>query len=183
MELAGIPCEVVVSNADETIEGFPEDQVWELAKRKAFATLPLLNGSLDTTAIVIAADTLVSIDNKVLGKPADAQEAFNMLKSLAGKKHTVYTGVTLLKVKPKITGEVYFADEQFTFVDYTDVYFHPLTDEEINEYIKTGEPFDKAGAYGAQERGAVLIERVDGDFYTVVGLPISKVKRALAEMI
>jgi len=172
MELAGIPCEIIVSNADETISGAPDFQVRELALRKAEVTLSMLDEGYEN-AIVISADTLVYIDGEVLGKPRDFDEAFAMLKSLSGRKHTVYTGVALLKTD---------GSDGNVFVDYTDVYFHPLTDEEIRAYIATGEPFDKAGAYGVQEKGAVLADHVEGDFYTVVGLPISKVYRALQGM-
>jgi len=167
MQLAGIPCEIIVSGVDETIEGEPHEQVRGLALRKARA----VRDSLSESAIVIGADTLVYIDGMVLGKPHDTGEAFKMLRLLSGRMHHVYTGVALLK-----------GDYEHVFADVTEVYFHELSDEEINEYIKTGEPFDKAGAYGVQERGAVLVDKVNGDFYTVVGLPISKVSRALSEI-
>lgn len=167
LTLAGINHEVMVSNADETIEGAPDYQVRELALRKGLAVLNTLK---PTDAIIISADTLVYINDKVLGKPKDKTHAFSMLKNLQGNPHKVYTGVALINVK---TGE------QKSFVDATTVYFHPLTDDDINAYIKTGEPFDKAGAYGIQERGAVLVDRIEGDYYTVVGLPISKVCKEL----
>jgi len=172
MELAGIPFEVIVSNADETISGSPNFQVRELALRKAEMTLSMLDEGYEN-AIVISADTLVYIDGNVLGKPRDFDEAFAMLKALSGRKHTVYTGVALLKTD---------GTNGTAFVDTTDVYFHDLTDEQIHAYIATNEPFDKAGAYGVQEKGAVLVDRVEGDFYTVVGLPTSKVFRALQEL-
>jgi septum formation protein len=166
MELAGIPCEVIVSNADETIEGEPDEQVKELALRKARA----VKSGIKEERVILAADTLVYIDGKVLGKPESAEEAFSMLRRLSGRSHVVYTGVA-------ICGE-----EELVFVDAARVFFRPLSDEEIHAYIGTGEPFDKAGAYGVQERGSVLVERIEGDFYTVVGLPISKVVCALAGM-
>ena len=179
MELAGLSCEILISNVDETISGAPEYQVTELSLRKSRATLELLKSREKiafTDTVIIAADTLVYIDGEVLGKPANAEEAFVMLKNLSGKAHKVYTGVTLLKTDAG--GE----DEVSTFFDVTSVFFHSLTDEEINAYIQTGEPFDKAGAYGVQEKGAVLVDHVEGDFYTVVGLPISKVYRALKKI-
>jgi len=172
MQLAGIPCEVIVSNVDETIKGEPEIQVRELALRKARATFSMLSEEQRLeNPIIIAADTLVYINDEVLGKPEDATEAFEMLDDLQGKKHTVYTGVALLQ-----------DNYEHTFTDAADVYFRALSHDEIWAYIATGEPFDKAGAYGVQERGAVLVDKIDGDFYTVVGLPISKVCRALAVM-
>ena len=172
MNLAGIAHEVVVSDADETIDGAPDYQVHTLALRKGDAVIAMMEPSED--AIVIAADTLVYIDGKVLGKPKDAQDAFDMLKKLQGRSHKVYTGVALT-----CTG---MAGASVSFVDSADVYFRTLSDDEIWAYISTGEPFDKAGAYGVQERGAVLVDRVEGDFYTVVGLPISKVCTALMSM-
>ncbi|MCL2224339.1 MAG: Maf family protein [Defluviitaleaceae bacterium] len=173
LTLAGIAHEVVVSNADETIEGAPDFQVTELALRKVRAVVEMI-GERPDEHIIIAADTLVYIDGKVLGKPADKAEAFEMLKSLSGREHRVYTGVALVSHSAK--------KQERVFSDMARVYFHELSDAEIHAYIATGEPFDKAGAYGVQERGAVLVEKIDGDFYTVVGLPISKVCRELAAM-
>ena len=169
LKLANIPHEVIVSNTDETIEGEPMYQVLELALRKNKAVQPLVNHE----AIIISADTLVYIDGEVLGKPSGADEAYKMLKKLQGKPHTVYTGVALYRTTDGMLD---------SFTAKADVFFHPLTDKEIHAYIKTGEPFDKAGAYGIQERGAVLVEKVIGDFYTVVGLPISMVCKSLAKM-
>jgi len=167
LQLAGIPHEVIVSNADETITGEPDEQVTELALRKARAVLSVCGEN----EIIIAADTLVFIDGKVLGKPSNATEAFDMLKSLSGRMHMVYTGVALVR-----------GNYEHVFADAVKVYFHALSDKDVNAYIATGEPFDKAGAYGVQERGSFLVEKIDGDFYTVVGLPISKVCRSLAKM-
>ena len=122
-------------------------------------------------AIVIGADTVVAIDGKILGKPKDEEDAFLMLKTLSGKEHKVYTGVTLIK-----------GEEVKTFSVETKVYFYPLTDNEIKEYIKTGEPMDKAGSYGIQGKGCLLIEKIDGDYFNVVGLPVSRVKKELDTM-
>jgi septum formation protein len=182
MEQAGIDFEVIVSDADESIDGEPYEQVAALARRKAEAAAGKVSGE----AIVIAADTLVYVESrngsgKVLGKPKDAHEAYEMLYALQGRKHTVYTGVALLKTKD-FGLEDYKVPALNVFVDAAYVYFRPLTDREINAYINTGEPFDKAGAYGIQEKGALLIERVEGDFYTVMGLPISKLCVQLEEM-
>jgi len=181
MELAGLNCEVVVSNVDETIDGLPDEQVKKLSLRKAIATIPLLKDFGDEPAVVIAADTLVYINGDVLGKPESHDEAFKMLKSLSGNRHEVYTGVTIIKLNSCKEGRD-STEKIDSFVEKTGVYFHDLSDDEINAYIETGEPFDKAGAYGVQEKGAVLVSRVDGDFYTVVGLPISRVYRVLSGM-
>ena len=107
--------------------------------------------------IVIGADTVVAIGDKILGKPKDKHDAFLMLKSLSGKEHSVFTGVTIIKK----------------------VKFFELSDDEINKYISTNEPFDKAGAYGIQGKGSLLVEKIDGDFLNVVGLPISILARKL----
>ena len=171
MAQADISCEIIVSDIDENISGLAHKQVEELAIRKAVA----VRSNIDGKAIIIAADTLVSIDGKVLSKPTDEADAFAMLKALQGRKHTVYTGVSIIKISDE--GDVFRS-----FVDAADVHFRPLSDDEIRGYIATGEPFDKAGAYGVQERGAVLVSRIEGDFYTVMGLPISRVCVELAKM-
>ena len=169
---AGIPHEIIVSDADETVTGLPESQVKELAQRKANAVLALHPNVSD--AIIIAADTLVCINDEVLGKPETPQQAFQMLKTLQGNTHRVYTGVALIQTASR--------HDSIVFADMAEVTFRPLCDDEIYVYIATGEPFDKAGAYGIQERGSVLVDRINGDFYTVMGLPISKVCTALEKM-
>ena len=170
LEQAGIPHKVVVSNADETVSGSPEEQVKELALRKAQAVIPMLDGEDDM--VIIAADTIVYINGEVLGKPENRDHAFEMLSKLSGNTHEVYTGVAILH-------DFRIAH---VFADMTEVTFRHLSDEEILDYIATGEPFDKAGAYGIQERGSVLVDRINGDFYTVMGLPISKVYAALERL-
>ena len=120
---------------------------------------------------VIAADTIVVIDDNILGKPRDAAEAFTMLKSLSGRQHCVITGVA-----------VYDGNSKHSFYEKAVVEFHDLTDEEIDAYIKTGEPFDKAGGYGIQGKGMLLVKSINGDFYNVMGLPVSRVSRLLSEL-
>lgn len=115
-----------------------------------------------TGDIIIAADTVVCVDNMVLGKPKDEGEAFKMLSSLSGRSHFVYTGVAV------ISGD--YKDARF---EKTEVFFKALTPGEINRYIATGEPMDKAGAYGIQGRGSVFISGICGDYFNVVGLPVS----------
>ena len=181
----GIPCEVIVSGADENIDGPPDYQVRELALRKAQAVQKMIKSevtkdvfgnnvqkpSFYDNAIIIAADTLVHIDDKILGKPTNPDDAFQMLKSLSGCTHTVYTGVALIK-----------SGEAMSFIDTAKVHFRNLTDDEILAYIATGEPFDKAGSYGVQDRGALLVDRIEGDYFTIVGLPVAKVAVALRDM-
>ena len=158
--------EVKVSDVDETLpDGVtPRDAVMYLSKIKArpFAA----DG--DT---VIGADTVVAIDGKILGKPADKADAAAMLGELSGKTHSVFTGVTVIK-----------NGAEHTFYCETKVEFYPLTDDEIERYIATGEPLDKAGAYGIQGIGSVLIDRIDGDFFSVMGLSpktVCKLMRAV----
>lgn len=118
--------------------------------------------------LVIGADTVVAVDGKILGKPKDENDAYAMIKSLSGKTHSVYTGVTILKGK-----------REKTFSVQTKVRFFPLSEKEIIDYIHTPEPYDKAGAYGIQGQGALLIEGIDGDYFNVVGLPVSILKREM----
>ena len=176
MELVGIDCEVLVTNVDEPITEDAETLVRELAMKKNQAACDIVTATKQhEDAVIITADTLVSIDGKVLEKPSSQEEAFVMLKMLSGKKHTVYTGVMITKLgKRSSTCSV--------FVESADVFFRELSDDDINAYIRTGEPFDKAGAYGVQEKGALLVQKVHGDFYTVVGLPIMKVGYELSKM-
>ena len=118
--------------------------------------------------IVITADTMVFLGDERLGKPKDEDEAFLFLSSLSGKKHSVCTGVTVSQGNRILTDSV-----------ATDVYFRELLPEEIRAYIKTGEPMDKAGAYGVQGRGTLFVERIDGDFFNVMGMPLMKLGEML----
>lgn len=119
--------------------------------------------------LVIAADTVVAVEGRVLGKPRDRAEARRMLELLSGRTHTVYTGVTVRR-----------GEEEQTEHEATKVRFRPLTGEEIAAYIATGEPMDKAGAYGIQALGALLVEGIQGDYFNVVGLPVCRLGRMLA---
>ena len=121
--------------------------------------------------LVIAADTIVALDDAVLGKPNDGLEAFRMLSALSGRRHQVYTGVTLLR-----------DGERRTEHEVTTVTFRELTQDDITRYIATGEPMDKAGAYGIQGYGALLVERIEGDYFNVMGLPVCRLGRMLAGM-
>ena len=171
LEHIGIKHEVIVSDVDETISGPPDYQVENLSLRKANAVLDMI--AYD--AVIIAADTLVYIDGQVLGKPESKEDAYAMLSMLQGRMHKVYTGVTVMKIENGVA-------KTHTFVSIADVYFRELCKNEIMAYICTGEPFDKAGAYGVQDKGAVLVEKVDGDYFTVVGLPVAKLSVVLREL-
>ncbi len=125
----------------------------------------------DPEALVIAADTLVYLDGRPLGKPADEAEAKGMLRALSGREHLVVTGIAL------ITGKRAIGDSEATFVR-----FRPMTEAEIAWYVSTGEPMDKAGAYGAQGKGAVFIEGIRGDFFNVMGLPLCRLAKDLERL-
>lgn len=155
--------EIKTADVDEALpDGISPDKAVEyLSKIKAE---PFRNG-IDT---IIGADTVVAVDNKIFGKPSSRKEAFEMLKTLSGRQHSVFTGVTVIK-----------PEETVTFCTETKVKFFDLSDDEINCYIETDECFDKAGAYGIQQKGALLVERIDGDYFNVVGLPIGVLNRCL----
>jgi septum formation protein len=161
---AGIDFTVRVADADETIpDGTkPEDAVVFLAARKALA----VEKADDET--VLGADTIVVLDDKILGKPKDKDDAYNMIKSLSGRVHSVFTGVCAVGNGASLT----FAEE-------TKVEFYPLSEDEINEYINTDEPYDKAGAYGIQGLASKFIRGIQGDYFNVVGLPVSSVYKKI----
>ena len=144
----------------------PERTVCEIALKKAVNVSRLCSGD----DLIIAADTLVYIDGRPIAKPGGPTEAAAMLRTLSGRMHTVFTGVALLRGGARVTDAV-----------LTDVYFRELSDSEIAAYVETGEPMDKAGAYAAQGRGAVFIERVDGEFFNVMGLPLCRLSVMLKE--
>ncbi len=161
---AGFDFIIRTADADETIaEGTnPEDAVVMLAARKAMAV------ERNKEEIVLGADTIVVLDDKILGKPKDREDAFNMLRSLSGRVHSVFTGVCAISDKCSMT----FAEE-------TKVEFYPLTDEEINDYIDSNDCYDKAGAYGIQGLASKFIRGINGDYFNVVGLPISSVYKKI----
>ncbi|MFV8256512.1 Maf family protein [Bdellovibrio bacteriovorus] len=148
------------------------DQILDIARRKASAALPLLKSSRQDAFIVLCADTEVIFNGAPLGKPADRQDAYRILKLLSGKYHEVITAVCLVESS---TGK------EVSQTETTKIYFRELTDDEIWTYIDTGEPMDKAGAYGIQGQGGKFIERFDGPFDNVVGLPIELVKNLLSK--
>lgn len=157
--------EVSSSDVDESFskEWTPSDVVMELAKKKAKAVA--VNNPL---AYVLGADTIVVLEGSILGKPEDEKEAEAMLKKLSGNTHEVYTGVAI--VSPNDT---------ICFYEKTTVTFWELTEAEINMYVSSGEPLDKAGAYGIQQLGSYLVKEIQGDYFNVVGLPVSRTIREL----
>ena len=163
----GLEYEILTAEVDETVDGEPYACVETLAKRKADAGAEKAGAGW-----VLAADTLVFLDGKALGKPEDEQDAKRMLRALAGKTHQVLTGMCL---KNAATGE------SFVRHDGARVTFDEMTEDEIEDYISTDEPYDKAGGYAVQGRAALYIAGVTGDFYTVVGLPIHLVRTMLRD--
>ena len=167
MREAGFDVQVIPADIDESAR--PGEGPFELVERLARAKAEAVSSAHAAPGeTVVAADTIVALDGELLGKPADKADARRMLRALSGKTHQVATGVCIAH-----------GERIDSFVDITDVTFYELSDAEIDAYVATGEPMDKAGAYGIQGTyGRMLVERIDGDFYNVVGLPIAKVVRA-----
>lgn len=164
--------DIIVSDFDEhkiLFKGNVDEYVIALAKGKALS----VKESLKEEAIIIAGDTVVVLDDKILGKPNNEEDAYSMLKQLSGRTHRVYSGVVVINMyNNKI--------EQQSL--YTEVKFSNLTEEEIKSYIETGEPLDKAGAYGIQGYGGVFIEGINGCYYNVVGLPLNLLNKMLRKV-
>ena len=180
MAQAGFAFEVLVSEADETIETeTPGEMVEVLSERKAAAVAEEIKrqGFAEESVLLVGADTMVAIDGKKLGKPKDEKGAEEMLEELSGRTHQVYTGVTLMRLRKAENGSI--LQESRTFSEGTDVSFYPLTKEEIRSYIASGEPRDKAGAYGIQGKAAVFVKEIKGDYNNVVGLPIARLYQEL----
>ena len=159
---------VVADSSEENVPSglSPELTVSEIALQKA----KNVSHFCDDDDIIIAADTLVYLDGRLLGKPENTADAESMLGDLSGRRHTVYTGVVLHKGAQTVTDVV-----------KTDVIFREMSDSEISEYVKSGEPMDKAGAYGAQGRGSVFVERIEGEFFNVMGMPLCRLSMMLRE--
>ncbi len=193
LEQAGLEFEVIVSDVEEIVtKTNPDDVVLELSEQKCAAVandfmqnVPSNLGNLidlETGGIlVIGADTVVSLDNKILGKPEDAKDALKMLMNLSGRVHEVYTGVTCKVLKYNSFTEGMLEMDSFSFFVETKVNMYPFDEYEALDYIATGEPMDKAGAYGIQGIGERLVESINGDYNNVVGLPLSRLMKELAE--
>lgn len=167
LEWAEVDFEILVEPTDETYPDAlkPEAVAVHIAKQKAAAA------KHKTDKIIIAADTIVVLGAEIIGKPKDREDAIRILKKLSGAHHKVITGVVI------VNGE-----KEISFADVTDVEFHPLTDEQIAFYVDKYKPYDKAGAYAIQEWiGVVGIKKINGDFYNVMGLPVSRVMQTLGK--
>lgn len=169
-EQIGIDFSVVISEDEEVIQkSRPDEIVEELATKKACSVA----ADMEEGTIVIGADTMVALDGQIMGKPKNEQDAKDMIGKLQGKKHQVYTGVCA------VIKEIGKEERIIRFVQCTDVWVYPMTEEQIDAYVATGEPMDKAGAYGIQGKFAVHIEKVEGEYLNIVGFPISKLYQTL----
>ena len=166
MQQIGLPFTVCPADADESVtpELSPAEAVAEISKRKALAVRKMR----DAGDVIVACDTVVALDHRIFGKPHTAEEADAMLHLLSGRTHSVFSGLT-----------VCCGTAVTSAVECTDVTFRTLSDAEITAYVKSGEPMDKAGAYGIQGLGAVLVERIAGDYFNVVGLPLCRLAQML----
>ena len=175
---AGFTPLVAPQDVDEAaLEGeAPEHLVERLARLKA--TSALTNSPACAGDVVIAADTIVTLNGELLGKPADETDACRMLAELSGNKHQVKTGVCIA-----LAGETPEDAKLVSFVDSSDVEFYELTAEEISAYVATAEPMDKAGAYGIQGLGRALVKSINGDYFNIVGLPVARLLRELAALL
>ena len=168
LSLFGVPFVIRAADIDETMNPgkSPFDEVGRVSRLKALAT------PHETEDVVIAADTIVVCEGRVLGKPHDAAEAAEMLRLLSGRDHQVMTGCTVLR-----------GERCETFTEVTDLHFRPLSEKEIARYVQSGEPMDKAGSYGIQGGAALFCERLVGDYYNVMGLPVCKLGQVLRDMV
>lgn len=164
--LLGLPVQILPSRAEEnTPEHWSPSQIVEgLAERKALAVIKEHSENLELSSIVIGSDTIVVLNGKVMGKPRDVQEAEQMLQELSGKVHEVYTGISCIRVSDA---------KAVTTHGVTKVRMRSLSKDQISRYVATGEPMDKAGSYGIQELGSLLVESIEGCYFNVVGLPVS----------
>ncbi len=182
LEQIGLEFEICPAKGEEVItKTIPEEVVMELSKHKAEEVAAMVSSysqehkdiTTPSDILVIGADTVVAYDGEILGKPQDEADAKRMLRILSGNTHSVFTGVTLVLIdKSGRAGEIVFFEK-------TDVKMHEMTEQEIDRYVVTGEPMDKAGSYGIQGKCAIYIEKIDGDYNNVVGLPITRIYQEL----
>jgi septum formation protein len=168
---AGFSFAVLTSDVDET--PYPGEPAHDLVQRLAEAKAELAATRATGPAIVIGADTEVTLDGHIFGKPRSSDDARHMLEKLSGRTHAVVTGVALIRLPDA---------ERIAFAETTLVHFARLSPEEISRYLATGEPHDKAGAYGIQGRAGRYIPRIEGCYFNVVGLPLARLQHALAEL-
>ncbi len=169
----GVPFKIKVPNHSETTVGVQYIEPLRLVQKNSLKKVESVSSQIQS-GIILGADTIVVLNNEILGKPKDEAEAYLMLKKLNGKWHTVYSGVAMLNKKnlKKVNG-----------YESTQVKFHSLSDEQILKYVATKDPLDKAGAYGIQSQGSFLVEKLKGNFDNVMGLPLNKVKELITKIL
>jgi len=168
---AGLPFSVLSSAVDES--PYPGEAPAALVLRLANAKADLVTARAVGPAIILAADTVIVLDDKILGKPRSTEEARQMLQQLSGRTHSVLTGVALIRLPD---------GERRQFIESTLVHFRPITEEEIASYLATEEPYDKAGSYAIQGQAGRFIPRIEGCYYNVVGLPLARLFYSLSEL-
>ena len=168
----GLEFEIIPAKGEEVVT---KNLPWEVVEELSFQKAKEIADMQMEECIVIGSDTIVAKGEKIMGKPKDEADAYQMLSEIAGDVHQVYTGVTLIRTgkEPKV----------ITFAEKTDVHLYPMSDEEIYAYIATKDPMDKAGAYGIQGDFAIHVKGIEGDYYNVVGLPIGKVYQELKQLL
>ncbi len=185
LEQIGLEFEICPAKGEEIItKNIPEEVAQELSLQKAKEVAAMVSQygekhrelMTPQDILVIGADTIVAIDDKILGKPKDEADAYRMLSMLSGRKHAVYTGVTFVFIDKCGKAGAH------TFFEKTEVQMKELNEEEINRYVATGDSLDKAGAYGIQGRCAIYIEKIDGDYNNVVGLPVARIYKELQKL-
>ena len=178
----GLKFEIRVSDVEEAVTATePAKVVEELSHQKAKAVMGELMRERRMGELVIGADTVVSVDGEILGKPVDKADAVRMLKKLEGRTHEVYTGVTVMRFD--LFGQGGSPMFEKSFHEKTSVTFYPMTDKEIEEYVATGDCMDKAGAYGIQGFCARYIKGIEGDYNNVVGLPVGRLYQEIKELL
>lgn len=184
LEQIDVKFSCMTSDKEEEIHStIPFEVVCELSKQKAEDIERYLkeekNGQGLMENLIIGADTVVAFDGNILGKPAGEEKAYEMIHMISGKKHEVYTGVTVIYLHKTDNGEIH--RKELTFYECTKVYVHNLSEEDIRAYIKTGESLDKAGGYGIQGKFAKHVDKIDGDYNNVVGLPVARLYNEVKE--
>ncbi len=181
LEMLNVPITVIESGVNERVEeeNYKEQGIehtpYEWVKAISEIKAETVGKKAGNNKIIIAADTIVTYLGKIVHRPFEKVQAIEMLEKLSGHKHTVYTGLAIMYIDEDGNSEIH------SMVSATDVYMRKLTLEEIETYVDTKEPYDKAGGYGIQGKGSLLIDHIDGDFYTVVGLPVSLLFEELKE--
>ena len=168
----GLEFDIIPAKGEEVVT---KNLPWEVVEELSFQKAKEIADMQKEECIVIGSDTIVAKEEKIMGKPKDEAEAYQMLSEIAGNVHQVYTGVTLIRTgkEPKV----------ITFAEKTHVHLYPMSDKEIYSYIATKDPMDKAGAYGIQGDFAIHVKGIEGDYYNVVGLPIGKVYQELKQLL